>query len=650
MLRGNPILAREIRTGLRGRRAFVVRTAFVAVLSIVVIATWGGALMDVSGGVKGATVDIRAIPGLGRQLFTSFGLALLVLLLAVVPGYAAGAISGEREKQTLESTLCTHLKPRHVVTGKLGACIMLSLALILSSLPAMGAVFLLGGVSPLEVALVFVILFATAVFVSALSLYVSAVCRRTYAAIMITYVIIAALHFGLIGVFRGCAEEPIRGSSGGDDSAVVASYVGQQTANAICLLDPYWSMADIFEGAKAAPPTPEGSLEAAPEGSPPGADILFDSSEGDEAVAGETPEQPEEQTAGGLVGGLVAFLGGPERAKFALVHLRTVATLVLLVCLLLVAAARRVARLEAPARSGPIERLLRRVVAWQERRGGGRQRARRGVPAFARGRAWNWLANHVSNPVFARDLRGRMLGRFGLLTKSACLGLIGVGVASVAVPALMIFPENAVRAMLLSIAVIPVLGGILAATSIAVEKEQRTFEMILATPMKSRAIVFGKLAGAFYHTQPLILLALPIVAFTVYLRTLTWHSGAWMLAFAELFALAACAVGVLASLLAQKASQAVTATLLIVGLALAGPFIAKGLGLMRIFVAGQESRGEMWLGPGPLASVYDVLLRPDLHVTSAEWTSGVSAGITVFAFVLALLLFRRAAGRLAEGR
>ena len=50
-------------------------------------------------------------------------LMMVVLVLFFVPGLAAGAIAGERERQTLATLQVTLLRPRSILVGKIAAAL-----------------------------------------------------------------------------------------------------------------------------------------------------------------------------------------------------------------------------------------------------------------------------------------------------------------------------------------------------------------------------------------------------------------------------------------------------------------------------------------------------------------------------------------------
>lgn len=180
----NPILLRELRSRMRGNRAVWLQLLYVVVLSAVVLIAFFTAL-------ESERISEEA-SWLGRLLFRSIACAQGALLALTAPAFAAGSVSGEREQQTFDSLLVTPLPAGAIVRGKLVAATMFVLLLLTISLPLAALSFLFGGVSPDEVAGTFAVQFANGLFLAALGLGFSVICRTTMAATVMTYLCVTA--------------------------------------------------------------------------------------------------------------------------------------------------------------------------------------------------------------------------------------------------------------------------------------------------------------------------------------------------------------------------------------------------------------------------------------------------------------------------
>ena len=112
------------------------------------------------------TALIHGIPGCHAGLDPAssvFGMHGKDTGLRVKPAMTAGAISLEREKQTLELLVTTPLGTLALVLGKLFSALTYVFLLILASIPLASIVFTFGGVGPEDLVRGYVFLFALAV-------------------------------------------------------------------------------------------------------------------------------------------------------------------------------------------------------------------------------------------------------------------------------------------------------------------------------------------------------------------------------------------------------------------------------------------------------------------------------------------------------
>ncbi len=123
----------------------------------------------------------------GSVVFTTLAVTQLALACLFAPGIAAGAISGERERQTLDVLLVSGVTPLSLVWGKLVASIAFILLLVAAALPLFATVFLFGGIDAEQFVVSQLVTVTTALAVGAVSLFLSAVFRRTLASTVAAY-------------------------------------------------------------------------------------------------------------------------------------------------------------------------------------------------------------------------------------------------------------------------------------------------------------------------------------------------------------------------------------------------------------------------------------------------------------------------------
>lgn len=197
-VRVNPVLSRELLQRMRGPRAFIVLTLYLLVLSLIVWAMYEGVSRNSS---SFAGPDVEQIAGLGRSVFQTLLFCVLTLVCFIVPGVTAGAIAGERERQTLVSLQVTLLRSRSILFGKLIASLAFVVLLILATLPLAGVTFLLGGVEPDEVLRATGMVLVVAFVLACLSLLCSTFLRRTQGATVMSYALVLALVLGTFVAF-----------------------------------------------------------------------------------------------------------------------------------------------------------------------------------------------------------------------------------------------------------------------------------------------------------------------------------------------------------------------------------------------------------------------------------------------------------------
>ena len=192
--RANPILRRELRVRMRGRRAFLVLGLYLFLLGLVTYAI-EQVLVHADGAFQLQSFQV------GQILFAGLALFEITLLIFVAPALTATAISAERERGTLDLLRATPVRPRTIVWGKLIAALGYAALLIVASVPLASVVFLFGGVAPVDVWAVFALLGVTTVAFGMLGLFCSALARRTGLAAVLAYVTAAGVVVGTLALY-----------------------------------------------------------------------------------------------------------------------------------------------------------------------------------------------------------------------------------------------------------------------------------------------------------------------------------------------------------------------------------------------------------------------------------------------------------------
>jgi ABC-type transport system involved in multi-copper enzyme maturation permease subunit len=195
-LRDNPVLAHELLVNLRMRRAFILMFFYVLALGAVIYIPWPAE----------GTVEIGATAK-AQQLFNIFFLGQFALVALMAPSYAAGSITGEKERKTYELLIATPLEPGALLTGKLLSSLCYLTLLIMSSAPLMVLCWLLGGIALNEIVMAYGVLFLSAGTFGLVSLGTSSYFGRTSSSLVVSYLVILPLALTCVSIWQNAAEE-----------------------------------------------------------------------------------------------------------------------------------------------------------------------------------------------------------------------------------------------------------------------------------------------------------------------------------------------------------------------------------------------------------------------------------------------------------
>jgi len=179
-LRENPVLTRELLVNLRSTRSFVLQFLYVGALGALVYFYWPS---------TGGDGTHQVSPGVARRLFDIFFLGQFFLVSLMAPTFAAGSITGEKERKTYEMLLASPLRPGTILVGKLLSSLSYLIILILSSLPLMILCYLLGGLLLSEITRSYLVLILAAGTFGLLSVACSSYFRRTSSALVVSYLV-----------------------------------------------------------------------------------------------------------------------------------------------------------------------------------------------------------------------------------------------------------------------------------------------------------------------------------------------------------------------------------------------------------------------------------------------------------------------------
>jgi ABC-type transport system involved in multi-copper enzyme maturation permease subunit len=191
-LRSNPVVLKELRSRMRGGRAFWVLTAYLLLLSGGIGLIFLGFVVSEN---SGSGPEVRQ--AMGKAVFgLVVGLELLTVSF-IAPALTAGAISSEREQLTYDIVRTTLLSARSLVFGKLLSALSYVILLLFAAFPLQSLAFLFGGVATAEVLIAALLLAVTALAFCSVGLFFSSFTRRTLVSTVLSYAFAILLVFGL---------------------------------------------------------------------------------------------------------------------------------------------------------------------------------------------------------------------------------------------------------------------------------------------------------------------------------------------------------------------------------------------------------------------------------------------------------------------
>jgi ABC-type transport system involved in multi-copper enzyme maturation permease subunit len=184
----NPVLQRELLVNLRSPRSFVLLGAYQLLLGAVVLAAWP----------TDTRLDLTTNPVSAKRLVDLFFLGQYVIASLMAPSFAAGTITGEKERMTYELLLATPLRPGAIVLGKMVASLTHLGMLIVASLPIIVLCLPLGGVSVYEVIAAYIGLIVSVILFGAIAVLCSSYFGRTSSSLVVSYLTILPMVIGAV--------------------------------------------------------------------------------------------------------------------------------------------------------------------------------------------------------------------------------------------------------------------------------------------------------------------------------------------------------------------------------------------------------------------------------------------------------------------
>lgn len=188
---GLPLTAKDLLEAAQRRRTYLVRVLAGILLAVVFCITWFN--LDRRGGGN--------LLGSGRELLQAITLLLCWVTAIIAPAACSAAIAGERESGSLPLLQMTMLGPMTIVLEKWLSRLVPLLGLVLIAAPLMALAYAFGGFEPAFLISAIGAAAVTAIQATAVAICASAWCRGTIGALLLGYVLLAAL-YGIPAMIR----------------------------------------------------------------------------------------------------------------------------------------------------------------------------------------------------------------------------------------------------------------------------------------------------------------------------------------------------------------------------------------------------------------------------------------------------------------
>lgn len=175
----SPVLAKELKLRFRSFKSF---SGLMFYLAVLVIFVSGFLLVFTQFSGSGFFT-----PNDSFIMFSVLSVLQMALVMFITPGLTAGAISSEREKQTLNILLTTTQTSSQIIIGKLLSSVAFLILLLIAGLPLYSIVFLFGGVSPGQLVMMFLFYLVTLIAIGSIGIMFSTLTKRTIVSMISTY-------------------------------------------------------------------------------------------------------------------------------------------------------------------------------------------------------------------------------------------------------------------------------------------------------------------------------------------------------------------------------------------------------------------------------------------------------------------------------
>lgn len=188
----NPIYRKELKLSTRSLKLPVFFTGYILILTSIACFACAAFFNSYSYSESQYAAVIN--------IFICLAAAEFAMIMLEIPAFTADAISGERERQTLDILLTTSLKPFQIILGKLMSSLSSLFLLTVLSLPVLGLTFAIGGIHIHDLLQLFLFILISMFFVGSLGILFSSALKRTSMATIASYAALLLITAGTLAI------------------------------------------------------------------------------------------------------------------------------------------------------------------------------------------------------------------------------------------------------------------------------------------------------------------------------------------------------------------------------------------------------------------------------------------------------------------
>lgn len=187
----SPIIKKDLKVISRSMKFSWGLFAYMIALSITFFLTMSVSSISYSYGMIKSKTDLYS----GYiSFFPVVGIVQLIIIALIVPIITASAISGERERKTMDVLLTTTITEPQIIYGKIGSAVVRVMIFVVVSVPLMSVSFIVGGLSWLALFEYILLAFIFACVTGSVGILCSSICKKSITSIILSYVIYLGIY------------------------------------------------------------------------------------------------------------------------------------------------------------------------------------------------------------------------------------------------------------------------------------------------------------------------------------------------------------------------------------------------------------------------------------------------------------------------